>query len=80
MLRKSYVQEGQSVTKNQIIAELDREEFESRYAQAKANLDRAQKTKNQLETVLEINRKTLPSEVARARANVKSAQRYIKRC
>jgi HlyD family secretion protein len=65
--------EGQSVTKDQVIAELDRAEFQSRYDQAKANLDRAQKAKQQLETVLNISRKTLPAEVARAAANVKSA-------
>jgi HlyD family secretion protein len=72
------VQEGQSVTKDQIIAELDRAEFESRYAQAKANLDRAQKTKQQLGTVLDISRKTLPSEVDRATANVKSVKDTLK--
>ena len=75
---KVNVQEGQSVTKDQIIAELDRAEFESRYEQAKANLDRAQKTKQQLETVLDINKKTLPSEVARATANVKSVKDTLK--
>lgn len=72
------VQEGQSVNKDQIIAELDRAEFESRYVQAKANLDRAQKTKQQLGTVLDISRKTLPSEVARATANVKSVKDTLK--
>lgn len=72
-----FVQEGQSVTKNQIIAELDRAEFESRLAQAKANLDRAQKTKNQLGTVLDIYKKTLPSEVARASASVNSARETL---
>ena len=71
---KVNVQEGQSVTKDHIIAELDRVEFESRYVQAKANLDRAQKTKQQLQTVLDINRKTLPSEVTRARAAMDSAR------
>jgi len=71
-------QEGQPVTKDQIIAELDRAEFESRYAQAKANLDRAQKTKQQLGTVLDISRKTLPSEVDRATANVKSVKDTLK--
>jgi len=71
---KVNVQEGQSVTKGQIIAELDRAEFESRYEQAKANLDRAQKAKKQLETMLEISRKTLPSEVTRAKANVQSTR------
>jgi HlyD family secretion protein len=71
-------QEGQPVTKDQIIAELDQAEFESRYEQAKANLDRAQKTKQQLGTVLDISRKTLPSEVARAKANVKSVKDTLK--
>ena len=71
-------QEGQPVTKDQVIAELDRAEFESRYAQAKANLDRAQKTKQQLGTVLDISRKTLPSEVDRATANVKSVKDTLK--
>ena len=42
------VQEGQTVKKDQIIAELDRAEFEARYEQARANLDRAQKVKQQL--------------------------------
>lgn len=72
------VQEGQAVAKDQVIAELDRAEFESRLAQARANLDRAHKTKKQLETVLVVNQKTLPSEVARARATVKSAQDTLK--
>lgn len=69
-----FVQEGQTVTKDQIIAELDRAEFESRLAQANANLERSQKSKKQLETMLDISRKTLPSEVARAKANVQSAK------
>ena len=71
---KVNVQEGQSVTKNQIIAELDRAEFEARYEQNKANLDRAQKAKQQIEIMLTVSRKTLPSEVARAKANVNSTQ------
>ena len=72
------VQEGQSVTKDQLIAELDRSEFESRQAQARANLERAQKTKNQLQTMLEISTKTLPTEVTRAEASVKGAQDTLK--
>jgi HlyD family secretion protein len=71
---KINVQEGQSVTKDQIIAELDRVEFQSRLVQAQANLERTKKTKLQLETVLNINKNTLPAEVARATANVKSAK------
>lgn len=68
------VQEGQTVKKDQIIAELDRAEFEARYEQARANLDRAQKVKQQLETALEISKKTLPAEVSRAEAGLKSAR------
>jgi HlyD family secretion protein len=72
------IQEGQPVTKNQIIAELDRAEFASRSDQAGANLDRAQKAKQQLETVLDISRRTLPAEVARATANVAGVQDTLK--
>ena len=68
------IQEGQPVKINQIIAELDRAEFASRSDQAKANLDRAQKAKQQLETVLDISKRTLPAEVARATANVAGVQ------
>ena len=68
------VQEGQSVTQNQVIAELDRAEFQARHDQAKANLNRAQKTKEQLQTALKISKNTLPSEVTRASAVVKSAK------
>lgn len=69
-----HVQEGQAVAGNQIIAALDGAEFESRHEQARANLDRAQKAKQQLETVLAISKKTLPAEAARAQAGVKSAR------
>jgi len=72
------IQDGQPVTKNQIIAELDRAEFASRSDQARANLDRAQKAKQQLETVLDISRRTLPAEVARATANVAGVQDTLK--
>lgn len=72
------VQEGQSVTRNQLIAELDRSEFESRQSQARANLERAEKTKNQLQTMLNLSTKTLPTEVTRAKASVKGAQDTLK--
>ena len=68
------VQEGQAVKKEQIIAELDRADFEARYEQARANLDRAQKVKQQLETALAISKNTLPAEVSRAEAALKSAK------
>ncbi|MDD3250761.1 MAG: efflux RND transporter periplasmic adaptor subunit [Smithellaceae bacterium] len=69
-----YIQEGQTVKKGQVIAELDRAEYTSRCEQARANLDRAQKAKQQTETAFEISKKTLPAEVARAQAAVKSAR------
>ena len=69
-----YAQEGQPVKKDQVIAELDRAEYESRHEQARAGFDRAQKAKQQFETALEISKKTLPAEVARAEAAVKSAR------
>ena len=55
------VEEGQSVKKGQMIAELDRSEYAARYEQARANLDRAQKAKQQAITALEISKKTLPA-------------------
>jgi HlyD family secretion protein len=75
---KINVQEGQSVKKDQIIAQLDRVEFEARYEQARANLTKAKKSKQQLETVLDINKKTMPAEVARAEASVKTAADNLK--
>ena len=71
---KVNVQEGQSVAKDQIIAELDRVEFQSRLTQAQANLEKARRSKQQLETVLNIYKNTLPAEVTRATANVKGAK------
>ncbi|MEN6638610.1 MAG: HlyD family efflux transporter periplasmic adaptor subunit [Smithella sp.] len=69
-----HVREGQPVTKNQMIAELDRSEFQSRYDQAKAGFDRAKQARQQAEILLDVSKKTLPSEVQRAEASVKSAR------
>ncbi|MDD5724267.1 MAG: efflux RND transporter periplasmic adaptor subunit [Syntrophales bacterium] len=70
------VNEGQNVEKDQVLAELDRSEFQSRYDQAKATLDRSLRNQEQLSTVLGIYTKTLPAEVERAEAAVTSA-RYV---
>ena len=75
---KVNVREGQAVTGDQIIAELDRQDLESRSAQAQANLERAQKGKQQAEAILNVYNKTLPADVAKANANVKSAQDTLK--
>jgi HlyD family secretion protein len=75
---KVNVREGQVVTVDQVVAELDRPELESRYAQAQANLKRAQKGKQQAETILEVYKKTLPADVSKAIANVKSSKDSLK--
>jgi HlyD family secretion protein len=66
------VDEGESVQKGQIMAELDRSEYLARYEQAKANLEVAAKNLKRAELVSEIQQKTLPAEVARAEANVEA--------
>lgn len=66
------VDEGESVNKDQIMAELDRSEYQARYEQAKANLEVADKNLKRGELVLEIQKKSLPAEVARAEANVEA--------
>jgi HlyD family secretion protein len=65
------VQEGQAVAKDQLLADLDPAEFRTRLEQAKANLDRSQKGKEQAETLLTVYEKTLPAEVVRAEAGVR---------
>ena len=68
------VDEGQSVEKDQLLAELDPSEFQARYNQALADLDRSKKSLQRLELVLEISRNTLPVEVVRAKASVDALQ------
>jgi HlyD family secretion protein len=68
------VDEGQSVEKGQLLAELDQSEFKARYNQTLADLDRSRKILQRLELVLEISRNTLPVEVVRAEAGVDALQ------
>lgn len=68
------VDEGEKVEKDQLLAELDRSEYQARYEQAKANVDGSVNKLRQLEMVLEIYRKTLPAEVSRAKAAVSSSR------
>jgi HlyD family secretion protein len=69
---KVLVDEGHAVENDQLLAELDRSEYQARYSQAEANLERAAKNLRQVEAVLEIYQKTLPDEVARAEAGVRA--------
>lgn len=66
------VNEGQNVVKDQVLAELDRSEFQSRYDQAKATLDKSSGNLEQLSTMLDIYTKTLPEEVKRAESSVEN--------
>lgn len=69
-----HVKEGQSVTKDQVLAELDPREYAAARDQALANQKKAEENLKQLRTVLEINRKVLPADVTRAEAAVASAK------
>jgi len=69
-----YVREGQTVTRDMLLAELDRSEYQTRCDQASAGLERARKAQTQTRTVLTTYQKTLPAEVSHAQAGVKSAE------
>jgi HlyD family secretion protein len=62
------VNEGQRVSKNQILAKLDHSEFLARRTQAQANLNSSIKALQQKEAILDLYKSTLPDEVARAEA------------
>jgi HlyD family secretion protein len=69
-----YSREGRAVGKGEVLAELDRPEFQARLDQAKAALDRAVQTKAQLFESLAIYQGSLPADVKRAEAGLKVAQ------
>lgn len=68
------VREGQAVVRDQVLAELDGAELESRLEQARANLDKSVGYRQQLETMLNLYGRTLPAEVARADAGAAAAR------
>jgi len=69
---KVLVEEGQSVARDQLLAELDPAEFRARLEQARANLDKSLRGVEQAQTVLAVLEKTLPAEAARAGAGVRA--------
>jgi HlyD family secretion protein len=68
------VDEGASVKKDQVLAELDQSEYLARREQARANLKAAKQNIGKLESLFEMLTKTLPAEVARAEAGIESAR------
>ena len=66
------VKEGAAVIKDQLLAELDPAEFQSRLEQAKANLEKSQKNREQAEALLRVFEQTLPAEQTRAEAGVRA--------
>lgn len=71
------VDEGQSVGKDQLLAELDKSQYVARCEEAKAYLNQAEKNLQRVETLWEVYKKTLPAEVERARAGVSSARAVL---
>ncbi|MHB8909667.1 MAG: HlyD family secretion protein [Syntrophales bacterium] len=69
---KVAVKEGESVAADQLLAELDPAEFRSRLDQAKANLDKSLKNREQAEALLRVSEQTLPEEQTRAEAGVRA--------
>jgi HlyD family secretion protein len=69
-----WVREGQAVVKDQVLAELDGAELASRLEQARANVDKSIRNRQQLETMLDLYHSTLPAEVDRADAGVAAAR------
>ncbi len=67
-------EEGKAVKKGQVLAELDPAEYQARFDQAKAGLDKAIKAKEQLEQLLTIFTSILPDDVKRAEANAAMAR------
>ena len=68
-VRAVTVEEGRTVKKGDVLAEIDASELQARHDQAAANLERAVKVREQLEATLDIYQTTLPEDVKRARAN-----------
>jgi HlyD family secretion protein len=66
------VKEGQAVAKDQLLAEIDPAELRSRIEQAKANLEKSVKNREQAEVLLNVSEKTLPAEESRAEASVRA--------
>ncbi len=71
-VERVFVDEGQHVKKDQILAELDRSEAIARRDQAEADLIRVREGLERLKALLVVQQKTLPAQVVRAEALVRA--------
>ncbi len=71
------VDEGDAITKDQVLAELDPAEFITRLEQAKANREKALKAREQAAALLKIYQTTIPADIARAEAGVTTMQAQL---
>ncbi len=69
--------EGRWVQPGELLAVLDRDEFEAQREQARAGVRRAEEAVKQAEVALAINRRVLPAEIERAEAAVKALQAQL---
>lgn len=72
-----FVNEGKTVDKGQILAEIDKAEFQSRFEQARANYEFADRNYSRAKLTFEIAQKTLPLDVKRAEAGVQAIKAKV---
>ncbi len=78
LVKRVLVDDGQQSEKGELLAEVDRAEFEARQAEAEANVKRAGENAAKLEGLLALYRNTLPTEVSRAEANVSALKSRLR--
>lgn len=72
-----FLDEGQTVEKNQTLAVLDQEAYKARRDQARFNVLQSREKLKQLEILLELNRRILPAEVERVGASVQTLKAQL---
>jgi HlyD family secretion protein len=76
-VKEVLVDEGQAVTKDQLLAVLRQEEFKAQQEMAGAEVNQALEKLKQLQTVLDLESRVLPAEVERAQAAVRSLESQL---
>lgn len=76
-VKEVLVEEGQAVSKNQLLAVLKQDEFKAQQEVARAQVNQTLEKLKQLKTVLDLERRVLPAEVERAQAAVGSLESQL---